>query len=137
MVICLTDRPLQGELEHRSPKARYLRTDRKTFVKQLTRIERRQARIRRIGDRTVHRPHIEISELATRPEAHHHIGLTQKYHLHIGSYLRSYKGDPAIIVSTMMNRQEFFNTLSEFSSETEESSIASHQYVERFSGLHQ
>jgi hypothetical protein len=38
----------QGELEHRRPKAWHLRTDRKAFVKQMTQIERRQARIRRI-----------------------------------------------------------------------------------------
>ena len=38
----------QGELEHRSPKSRYACTDRKSFIKQLTVIERRQARIRRI-----------------------------------------------------------------------------------------
>ncbi|KAG2742745.1 hypothetical protein P692DRAFT_20879278 [Suillus brevipes Sb2] len=67
-----------GELEHRSPKARYCRTDRRS-------------------DRIIHRPHVEISELATRPEAHHHIGLTQKYPTHIGSYLRSLQGDSAII----------------------------------------
>jgi hypothetical protein len=37
---------LKGELEHRSPKARYTRTSRKGFIKQMTQIERRQARIR-------------------------------------------------------------------------------------------
>lgn len=89
----------QGELEHRSPKARYRRTDRKLFVKQLTRIERRQARIRRVGDRIAHRPHIEITELARNPDSHHHIGLTQKYPVHIGSYLRMHEGDPATKVS--------------------------------------
>ncbi|KAG1721829.1 hypothetical protein EDD22DRAFT_962397 [Suillus occidentalis] len=85
-----------GELEHRSPKAGYRRTDRKSFVKQLTQIERRQARIRRIGDKAVHRPHVEISEIARSPEVHHHIGLTQKYPVHIGSYLISHPGDPAV-----------------------------------------
>lgn len=82
-------------------------------MKQLTRIERRQTRIRRIRDRIIHRPHVEISELATRPEAHHHIGLTQKYHTHIGSYLRSLQGDSAIIVSLIMLRRENFNILSQ------------------------
>src|ERR1700683_2723637 len=43
---CLTT--FQGELEHRLPKSRYTRTNRKCFMKQLTRIERRQARIRTI-----------------------------------------------------------------------------------------
>jgi hypothetical protein len=80
-------------------------------VKQLTQIERRQARIRRIRDKIFHRPHVEISELATRPEAHHYIGLTQKYHTHIGSYLRSHQGDSAIIVSSMKLCCETFNIL--------------------------
>lgn len=94
----LTDEPPQGELEHRSPKARYCRTDRKSFVRQLTRIEHRQARIRRIGDKIVHCPHIELAEIATSPYVHHHIGLTQKYPIHIGSYLRSHEGNLAIKV---------------------------------------
>lgn len=70
-------------------------------MKQLTRIERRQVRIRRIGDKIKHRPHVEIAELATSPLAHHHIGMTQKYPVHLGTYLRSHQGDPAIKVSTI------------------------------------
>jgi hypothetical protein len=69
------------------------------FVEQLTRIERRQARIRRIGDNMVHRPHTEIAELARSPHVHHHIGATQKFPIHIGSYLISHAGDPAIQVN--------------------------------------
>ena len=38
----------QIELEHRSPKSRYLRTNRKNFEKQMGNIERRQSRIRKI-----------------------------------------------------------------------------------------
>jgi len=38
----------KGELEHRSAKASFARTDRREYVKQITRIERRQSRIRRI-----------------------------------------------------------------------------------------
>ncbi|KAG2047193.1 hypothetical protein BDR06DRAFT_1032526 [Suillus hirtellus] len=85
-----------GELEHRSPKARYSRTDHKSFVKQLTCIECRQARIHHIGNKIVHRPHVEIAEMARSPDVHHHIGMTQKYPIHIGTYLRSHEGDPAI-----------------------------------------
>ena len=90
---------MQGELEHRSPKGRYRRTDRKLFVKQLTRIERRQTRIRRIANKVVYRPHTEIAELARSPHVHYHIGSTQKYPVHIGTYLRTHEGDPAIKVS--------------------------------------
>ncbi|KAG1818907.1 hypothetical protein EV424DRAFT_1539867 [Suillus variegatus] len=90
------DGTFQGELEHCLPKARYRHTDRKSFVRQLTRIKCCQACIRRIGDDIVHRPHIELAEIATSPNIHHHIGLMQKYPIHIGSYLRSHEGDPAI-----------------------------------------
>jgi hypothetical protein len=47
----------------------------------------------------VHRPHVEITELAKSPHAHHHIGATQKFPVHIGSYLISHEGDPAIKVN--------------------------------------
>ncbi|KAG2048985.1 hypothetical protein BDR06DRAFT_984573 [Suillus hirtellus] len=85
-----------GELEHRSPKARYRWMDCKSFVKQLTHIERRQAHIRHIGDKIVHCPHVEIVELVTSPVAHHHIGMTQKYPVHIGTYLSSHSDDLVI-----------------------------------------
>lgn len=67
-------------------------------MKQLTRIEHRQAQIRRIGNKVVHRPHVEITELARSPYIQHHIGSTQKYPVHIGMYLRTHEGDPAIKV---------------------------------------
>ncbi|KAG2113778.1 uncharacterized protein F5147DRAFT_770419 [Suillus discolor] len=85
-----------GELKHHSPKARYCRTDRKLFIKQLARIERRQARIHRITYRVSVHPHIEVAELATSPHVHHHIGLSQLSPVHIGSVLRTHQGDPAI-----------------------------------------
>ncbi|KAH7917181.1 hypothetical protein BV22DRAFT_1052620, partial [Leucogyrophana mollusca] len=63
-----------GELEHRTSKKRYCRTDRKEFVKQITRIERREARIHRIRDK--HRdqqlPPTSEEEVARTPEAHFH-----------------------------------------------------------------
>lgn len=71
-------------------------------MRQLTWIERRQTRIRRMGDRVVHHPHIEIMELARCPDVHHHIGLTQKHPIHIGSYLHLHEGDPAVKVSLII-----------------------------------
>lgn len=79
------------ELEHRSPKSRYLRTSRKDFELQLSRIERRQTRIRRIrqklDDFTRKR---EVLEHEKVPEsvpstASYHIGKTQNHALDIGS----------------------------------------------------
>ncbi len=76
-------RHLQTELEHRSPKSRYLRTSRKNFEKQLGDIERRQARIRRIRQRLNAKESIcEVQE--KRPESSassYHIGKTQNYPL--------------------------------------------------------
>ncbi|KAG2737753.1 hypothetical protein P692DRAFT_20883262 [Suillus brevipes Sb2] len=65
-----------GELEHRAPKAwlAFAVSGTKVFIA----------------------PIFDISELATSPHAHHHIGLTQKYPVHIGSFLRSHQGDPAV-----------------------------------------
>jgi hypothetical protein len=85
----------QGELEHRTSKSRYKRTDRKQFVKQLAQIERRQARIRRIRarDGTFPRERVDMS-----PVAHHHIGISQNDYLHIGTFLRKNLGDPAVRV---------------------------------------
>ena len=71
------------ELEHRSPKSRYLRTSRKNFEKQLGNIERCQARIRRIRQRLVKNG--EIQEVLIRekvPESStssYQIGKTQNH----------------------------------------------------------
>lgn len=83
-----------GELEHRTSKARYLRTDRKAFVKQLTRMERRQTRLRRIKQKLSTSTRVE--DVATTPDAHHHIGLSENRYEHIGTFLRTNSGDPAI-----------------------------------------
>lgn len=44
--------------------------------------------------------------MARSPQAHHHIGLTQKYPIHIGSYLVSHPGDPAIKVGRKLRCRE-------------------------------
>lgn len=91
----------QGELEHRNPKARYRRTSKKHFVKQLSRIERRQARIRRIRDRYLGASKA-ISSVESNttisPEAHHHIGKSQNEYEPIGAFLLKNAEDPAIEV---------------------------------------
>jgi hypothetical protein len=92
---------LQGELEHRTSKARYLRTDRRSFVKQLTRIERRQTRLNRIKRKLS--PQIPVEGVATTPEAHHHIGMSENRYEHIGTFLRSHSGDPAMKVEQFIS----------------------------------
>lgn len=97
---------LQGELEHRSPKARYRRTDRKKFIKQLTQIERRQARIRRIKQQnSVNEANTKPSpppEIALHPEQHHHIGKNENTYEEFGAFIRKHCDDPAVIVRFLM-----------------------------------
>ncbi|KAG2347120.1 hypothetical protein BDR05DRAFT_945499 [Suillus weaverae] len=95
-----------GELEHHSPKSRYRQTDHKSFVKQLTRIKHHQACICRIGNKMVHCLHIEIAELARSPHVHHHIGATQKFPIHIGSYLISHEGAEDNDINTVILKDD-------------------------------
>ncbi|KJA15800.1 hypothetical protein HYPSUDRAFT_148660 [Hypholoma sublateritium FD-334 SS-4] len=78
------------ELEHRSPKSRYLRTSRKSFEKQLGKIERHQARIRRIRQRLNENGKIqEVPLLCEKsPESSassYHIGKTQNFPLDLAT----------------------------------------------------
>ena len=90
----------QSELEHHTPKSRYFRTDRKGFLKQLTQIERRQARIHCIKARIAKDggSTYESEPVANTLQEHHHIGLAQNRYEHIGTFLRKHAGDPAIQV---------------------------------------
>jgi hypothetical protein len=68
------------------------------FVKQLAQIERRQARIRRIQARLHHNKQTQREAVANTPHEHHHIGLSQNQHEHIGTFLRKNTSDPAVKV---------------------------------------
>ena len=75
----------------------------------MTQIERRQTRIRRIKHKLMStRAQVEV--VATAPEAHHHIGISQKRHEHIPSFVRDREGDPAVQVSTISNLFEIWLT---------------------------
>jgi hypothetical protein len=103
----------QGELEHRSPKARYKRTSKKEFKQQLAQIERRQARIRGISRKSGARKQ-SSSELRgfryVDPAVHHHIGAGENEPLHIGTFCRDHINDPAVAVS-------FYQDLSQLGAE--------------------
>lgn len=94
----------QSELEHRTAKSRYLGTNRKNFVKQLTRIERRQARICRIRARIMQDRDsaCESEQVPNTPQQHHHIGLGQNRWEHIGTFLCRHAGDPAVQVQVIL-----------------------------------
>jgi len=93
---------VQGELEHRNAKARYKRTNKFFFTKQMAQIERRQKRIRRIrqkiskegGDLSGIGDEVKTNNL----DAQHHIGISENLHQDIGLFLREREGDPAVKV---------------------------------------
>ncbi|KAG2057433.1 hypothetical protein BDR06DRAFT_969243 [Suillus hirtellus] len=86
-----------GELEHRTSKKRYCRTDQKNFVEQITKIEWREAHILSIRDNQLPQGAvIQEEEVATSPEAHFHVGKSQNYPENILLFLRRHVGDPAV-----------------------------------------
>lgn len=87
---------IQGELEHRKPKGRYKRTSRKKYIAQLTQIERRQERIRRMRTKIYGAARGE--DVAKTPEAHHHIGESENFPERIGTFLSTNDNDPALKV---------------------------------------
>ena len=98
---------LQGELEHRTPKMRYKRTDRKQFVKQLAQIERREARIHRLrmhqsGDHPTGEEECTVS-----PDVHHTIGQTENFPEHAGLFVQRHSGDPAVEVCACISKMSF------------------------------
>lgn len=97
----------QGELEHRRPKARFTRTDKRKFIKQMTRIERRESRLRRIRAnlRKAGKIMDESEGKFCLLDCHHHIGTSQRTYNHIGTFLRKNAGDPAIQVRVSWNDQ--------------------------------
>lgn len=92
------------ELEHRSPKSRYLRTSRKDFEKQLGCIERRQARIRRIRQKLTSSTRCALAH-EKGPESSacaYHIGKTQNSPLDLGTLARDNCHDPAVQVRVLI-----------------------------------
>ena len=82
-------------MEHRTPKARYKRTDKKMFIKQLTQIERRQIRLQRLKRKYSLSPNSTNDKVEKSVKEHHHIGKSESHYEDIGSFLRLHAGDPA------------------------------------------
>ncbi len=92
-------------MEHRSPKSRYLRTNRKYFEKQLGHIERRQARIRRIRQKInegiKNQEVLGHEEGPQSPILDYYIGKTQDHPLDLGALAQKAAADPAAKVFSM------------------------------------
>ncbi|KAG6905263.1 hypothetical protein DXG01_003803 [Tephrocybe rancida] len=89
-----------GELEHRTPKARYRRTSKKGYIKQIAQIERRQAHVRQIRARMVPAaPQVSLDagdDLTQDFNKHYHIGKSENQSEHIGLFYNNNLGDPAV-----------------------------------------
>ncbi|KAI0308612.1 hypothetical protein OF83DRAFT_1043103, partial [Amylostereum chailletii] len=83
------------ELEHRTGKARYRRTNRKNFLMQMTQIERRQRRLREIRQMLSEVREV-TDDIARDPHAHYHIGITQNNPMHIPTWISNFSRDPAL-----------------------------------------
>lgn len=95
----------QGELEHRTPKARYRRTNRKKYIEQITKIERRQARIRRIrAQHQVNKKQVDTA--ISDPNSRFTIGKSENNWDHIGTFIKKNEDDPAIKVREYVSLDE-------------------------------
>jgi hypothetical protein len=65
----------------------------------MTQIERRQARLRRIRARCLMAGKSVDEDVATTPEAHHCIGISQNHPENVTLSLQNHKGDPAVKVA--------------------------------------
>lgn len=77
--------------------------------------------------------HGPVEIVGNTPQEHHHIGLSQNLHEHIGTFLRKHAGDPAIKVCAMHGMTYFIECsllLKGFSTEAQKtsSSAASVKY---------
>jgi hypothetical protein len=73
-----------------------MRTSRKDFVRQLTRIERRQARIRRIRESGIGSAQLE--SVSSVPDERYNIGKSQHRPIDLDGFIRKNSDDPALKV---------------------------------------
>ena len=95
----------QGELGHWSPKSRFIHTNHKWFVKQLTSIEHQQTHIHCICALQ----HMSSSQMpgaaeamTVHPEEHHFIGKSQNFPVNISTLLWEYQDNLAIKVQLLV-----------------------------------
>ncbi|KAI0058498.1 hypothetical protein BV25DRAFT_1810603 [Artomyces pyxidatus] len=85
------------ELEHKTSKMRYLRTSHRTIPLQLSQIETRERRIRRIRETVNRRRSIpEQPDVVDDLQARYSTGKTQNHPIHVPSFLFARAGDPAV-----------------------------------------
>ncbi|KAF7354440.1 hypothetical protein MVEN_01133000 [Mycena venus] len=93
-----------GELAHRLVKRLYRRTNKNNALKQMAKLERREARLRKArtaadSPRRRHAHHVPFSQKEARAyvyiEVHHHIAPSRNNRLHLMTFLHDNEDDPA------------------------------------------
>ena len=93
----------QSEREHRTSKARFLRTNGRAIPQQLAGTERRQHRISMIRENLDRRPaQIEPDVITNDPGVQYNMGTSEKFRVHIPTFLQRNQGDPAVKVSNLL-----------------------------------
>ena len=103
--VCLFDsyEDYQSEREHRTSKARFLRTSGRSIPKQLSGIERRQRRVRTIRQ-NLDGGHSQIEQepiVANDPGIQYEMGGSENFPVHVPTFLQRNQGDPAIQVNNL------------------------------------
>jgi hypothetical protein len=93
----------QSEREHRTSKARFLRTNGRAIPQQLSGIERRQRRVSMIRENLDRRPsQIESDVITNDPGVQYNMGKSEKFSVHIPTFLQRNEGDPAVKVNNCL-----------------------------------
>ena len=92
----------QSEREHRTSKGRFLRTSGRSISQQLSKIERRQHRVRMIRE-TLNGPfpQVEPDDPPNDPRSQYSMGTSQNFPVHIPTFLQKNEGDPAVKVNAI------------------------------------
>jgi hypothetical protein len=92
----------QSEREHQTSKGRFLRTSGRSISQQLSKIDRRQHRVRMIRE-TLNGPfpQVEHDDLANDPRSQYNMGTSQNFPVHIPTFLQKNDGDPAVKVNAI------------------------------------
>jgi hypothetical protein len=101
----------QSELEHRTSKARFLRTNGRLIPLQLSKIERRQRHIRAIRENLRRLPgsetNLDLESVADDLQLQYNIGKTENTPVHVPTFLQNNDGDPAIKASNLVHSYHF------------------------------
>ena len=109
-LIWLTWTFYQSEHKHQTSKGCFLWTSGQPILQQLARIEQRQQSIHTIHENLNLSPsQIQAENIAANPGAHYNMEMSQKFPLHIPTFLQQNQGDPAVTVSNFSSNSTYLS----------------------------